>query len=71
MSWAMTHGHKNLNNLVSVENGGKIVKCMYSKCVSIRFLGLNDVLTPWQSVNTIVEFPFLEAEVVVVMEITV
>merc|ERR1712083_23612 len=24
--------------------------------------GLNDVLTPWQSVNTIVEFPFLEAE---------
>ena len=23
----MTHGHKNLNNLVSVENGGKIVKC--------------------------------------------
>jgi len=24
--------------------------------------GLNDVITPWQSVNTVVEFPFLEAE---------
>jgi len=24
--------------------------------------GINDVLTPWQSVNTVVEFPFLEAE---------
>ena len=51
--------HKNVSNLAFVENGK-----MYSKYVSFRFLGLNDVLTPWQSVNTIVEFPFLEAEVV-------